>query len=321
MRILVTGARGFAGRHLTRHLREIGPDDDVHGTLLPQANDVNRDMESGVNAHAIDLRDREAVSSLIGALKPDRIYHLAAQAAVHLSFTNPWATLENNIRSQLNLLEACREHNIAPRFLVVSTGEVYANTTPYDRPADEHTPVQPSSPYAVSKIAQEMLGIQYHFNFGLPIIVARPFNQFGPGQNLGFVAPDFANQIARIEAGLQPAVMRVGDLSARRDFTDVRDIVRAQRLILEHGEPGETYNIGTGKAVSIRDLLNTLLKTSSASIEVQPAPEHMRPAKVPLLWGSAHKLQAVTGWEPHISFEQSLQDILADFRQRVHLST
>jgi GDP-4-dehydro-6-deoxy-D-mannose reductase len=172
----------------------------------------------------------------------------------------------------------------------------------------------------VSKIAQEMLGIQYHFNFGLPIVVARPFNQFGPGQNLGFVAPDFAMQIARIEAKLQPPVMRVGDLSARRDFTDVRDIVRAQRLALEHGEPGETYNIGTGKAVSIKDLLNTLLRASQAEIEVQIAPEHMRPAKVPLLWGNASKLRAISDWQPLISFEQSLHDVLEDCRQRVQSS-
>jgi GDP-4-dehydro-6-deoxy-D-mannose reductase len=270
-----------------------------------------------VTLHTLDLRDPAAVNALIAETQPDHIYHLAAQALVKRSFDDPWETLETNIRSQLNVFEACLRANLQPRILVVSTGELYANATHPDRPADELTQPQPTSPYSVSKLAQELLGIQYHASRQLPVIIVRPFNQLGPGQREGFVAPDFAMQIARIEAGLQPPSMHVGNLDAQRDFTDVRDVARAKMLLMASGTPGETYNIATGRAHSIQEILDFFLSQSRVPIDVRSDPARMRPANVPLLWGDATKLRHMTGWQPEISLQQSLLDVLDDCRGRV----
>jgi GDP-4-dehydro-6-deoxy-D-mannose reductase len=184
-------------------------------------------------------------------------------------------------------------------------------------PITEDMPLLPTSPYSVSKIAQDMLALQYHFSHDLPIMRARPFNHIGPGQKESFVAPSFGTQIAKIEQSGRPGVIKVGDLSAERDFTDVRDIVRAYRLIAEFGAPGEVYNIASGESHSIQSLLDTLLSFSSAKIEVEIDPSRLRPVTIPILRGDYSRLQAATGWEPQIPFEQSLSDILEDCRQNI----
>ncbi len=270
--------------------------------------------------HPVDLRDRSAVVRLIENVQPDQIYHLAAQAAVGASFGDPWDTYETNIRSQLNLFDACIQCQIRPRIMVVSSGEVYSSAAGPDAPATEDTPFQPTSPYSVSKIAQEMIGVQYHQVYDFPVIRVRPFNQIGPGQREGFVAPDFAMQIARIEAGQQPPIIRVGNLEARRDFTDVRDVVRAKYLLMQHGVPGAVYNIASGIVHKIRDILELLLAASPVTIQVEPDPARMRPARVPLLWGDASRLRKLTGWQPTIAFDQSLRDVLDDCRQRITIA-
>ncbi|MCC6613611.1 MAG: GDP-mannose 4,6-dehydratase [Anaerolineae bacterium] len=312
MRILVTGATGFVGRHLIRHLHEHNPDDRLYGTIKPDSDDATQ--LPGLTTREVDLRDRDQVMDLLDTTRPDHIYHLAAQAAVGVSFSDPWDTLETNIRSQLNLFEACLAHNLRPRVLVISSGEIYANANREDRPTDETFLPQPTSPYSVSKVTQEALGMQYFYSRQIPVVIVRPFNQIGPGQRLGFVAPDFASQIARIEAGEQPPIMRVGNLEARRDFTDVRDVVRALRLLMAHGEPGELYNVASGVARPIQQVLDILLGLSQTPIEVEPDPARMRPSRVPLVWGDASKLRALTGWQPNIPFEQSLREILDDYR-------
>jgi GDP-4-dehydro-6-deoxy-D-mannose reductase len=317
LRILITGASGFAGFHLTQHILQTSPHDEVHGTCFSPHDEKSL---QGAIYHILDLRNPNEVDALIEAVKPDQIYHLAAQAMVKQSFADPWATLETNIRSEVNLLQSCLKQGLRPRFIIVSTGELYANASLTDRPSDETIPPQPTSPYSVSKVAQELLGIQYHSSRNIPAIVVRPFNQMGPGQREGFVAPDFAMQIARIEAGLQPPEMRVGNLEARRDFSDVRDVARAKVLLMTHGEAGQIYNIASGRARSIQEILDFLLSQSKVSIKVTFDPERMRPANVPLLWGDPSKLQKVTGWQPEISFEQSLTDVLDDCRQRVKAS-
>lgn len=314
MRILITGVGGFVGRHLAQHLSDTLPGVELHGAMIgplpvPAVPDVA--------CHVVDLRDPDAISALVTSIRPDRIFHLAAQAAVRQSFDTPWDTLENNIRAQLNLILACLKCETAPRMLIISSGEVYGTDQPADVPTPENAPMRPSSPYSVSKVTQDMLGLQYFLSHNLPIMRARPFNHFGPGQNLGFVAPDFATQIARIEAGLQEPVMRVGSLRDERDFTDVRDIVRAYHLIVEQGEPGAAYNVASGAAHSIQEILDTLVGLSHASIAVRADPARFLPADVPIRLGSAERLRAATGWQPLIPFEQTLRDLLDGCRRQI----
>jgi len=290
----------------------------LYGTIKPDSDDATE--LPGMTSREVDLRDRDDVMALIEATRPDQIYHLAAQAAVGTSFSDPWDTLETNIRSELNIFEACVAYEIKPRVLVVSSGEIYANANREDRPTDETFLPQPTSPYSVSKVTQEALGFEYFHSRQIPVVIVRPFNQIGPGQRLGFVAPDFASQIAQIEAGLQKPLLRVGNLEARRDFTDVRDVVRALRLLVAHGIPGEIYNVASGIAHPIQEVLDVLLSLSSMKIEVEPDPARMRPSRVPLVWGDSTKLRELTGWQPVIPFEQSLSEILDYYRRSAFAS-
>ena len=313
MRILITGAGGFVGGHLARYLAATMPNADIHGTTLPDSISTM----PGMTLHTLQLKDQEQTRALIERVRPDHIYHLAAQAFVPRSFEEPWETLENNILAQLNVILACIRAGIEARVLVVTSAEMYGRVQPDDLPIDEETPLRPSSPYSVSKIAQDMLALQYATSHNLPIMRVRPFNHLGPGQGANFVAPAFALQIARIEQGLQEPVIRVGDLSARRDFTDVRDVVRAYQLVIEHGTPGAVYNVATGIAHSIRELLDELLSHSAVPVETVVDPERLRPVSIPVLQGDSTRLHQSTGWKPEIPFEQSLIDILNDCRQRV----
>ncbi len=312
--VLITGANGFVGNHLARHLHDVMLNCDLHGAILTG---TPSQPPTEIIYHEIDLKQQAEVANLIDAIRPDQIYHLAAQAFVPRSFEDPWETLENNIRAELNVILGCLKWGIHPRILVIGSAEIYGPAQPDELPITEKANLRPTSPYSVSKIAQDMLGLQYYLSHKLPIMRARSFNHFGPGQNENFVAPAFALQIARIETGLQPPQIKVGDLSAQRDFTDVRDIVRAYRLIVEQGIPGEAYNVASGRAYSIETLLNNLLQQSNAAIEVVVDVDRLRPATIPILVGDCSKLKDTTGWLPEITFEQSLSDILADYRQRI----
>jgi len=307
MRILVSGATGFAGRHLLRHLGEQYPDATLHGTTLAGGGRL-----PGVTLHSPDLRAPGVVSALVQALPPGQAAHLAARSSPRRSFAQPWATIENNLRAQVNLLEACSLLEPQPRVLVVTSGDIY---DPVEDPLPETSPFLPTSPYAVSKIAQDMHALQLHLERGLPVMRARPFNFIGPGQAEGFVAPDFAWQIARIEAGLQPAVMRVGNLAAQRDFCDVRDVVHAFALLLMRGEPGSVCNVASGEANSIQFLLDTLLAMSAVPIEIEVDQTRFVPLDVPLTRGDNRKLRRATGWQPRIPLEQSLHDLLQACRK------
>lgn len=313
MRVLITGADGFAGQHLLRELLATAAADlELHGTTFHALADTS------IPYHVIDLRDSAAVSHLIGTLQPEQIYHLAAQSSPAHSLKFPWETFENNIHAQLNLFVACIEHGIKPRILIVSSGDIYGEP-PGDAPATEDTPPRPTNPYAVSKVTQDVLALQYHLSNDLPTLRARPFNHLGPGQRVGFVAPDFAHQIARIEMGLQEPRIKTGSLSAERDFTDVRDVVRAYRLIMQHGAAGEVYNIASGAARPIRFLLETMLSYSSIRPLVDTDTARLRPGRVSKIWGDASRLRAATGWEPTIPLEQTLLEVLNDYRQRVRV--
>ncbi len=320
MKAFITGAGGFAGGHLVASLlRQPGqaPADIVAGVLQPPGHNPTLDRLA-VQQYQLDLCDAAAVHAAIEDIRPDVVFHLAALADVAASFKDPWGTLANNIHAQVNLLEACR--NIVPtaRVLVVSSAEIYG-AAPADVPLDETVPFAPANPYSVSKVAQDMLGLQYYLAYRLPVVRARPFNHIGPGQGSGFVAADFASQIAAIEAGQREPVMFVGNLEAERDFTDVRDVVRAYLLLAQHGQAGEAYNVCSGQGYSIQYLLDTLLSYATVPIEVRQDPARMRPSDVPRRVGDATKLRTRTGWTPQIPFEQSLLDTLNDWRARLGL--
>ena len=317
MRVLITGAGGFVGRHLSAHIGSVLPRARLSGTTLLSGENVHQSVN---DVYRIDLKDYAKVRQMLAKCCPDAIYHLAAQAFVPRSFEEPWETLENNIRAQLNLIRACLELEIRPRILIVSSAEIYGASEPKQLPLNEDTAIRPTNPYSVSKVAQDMLGLQYYLSHSLPIMRARPFNHIGPGQNKRFVAPAFARQIASIEEGQAEAVIYVGNLESKRDFTDVRDIVRAYHMIVEKGQPGEAYNIASGVARSIRHLLDTLLGLTETKIEVRVDPARLRPVDVPEIRGDSSKLRRHTGWQPKLTFEQTLHDVLVDWRQRINTS-
>ncbi len=268
-----------------------------------------------------DLCDGDWVAGVIKETEPDYIFHLAAQAFVPLAWRDPWGTLENNIRGELNLLEAIIALGTGPRILIVGSGDEYGLVRSDELPVRETNPLRPYNPYAVSKIAQDLLGYQYFASHKLPIVRVRPFNHFGPRQEPFFVAAAFAKQIAEAEKGLREPDIMVGNLEAKRDFTDVRDIVRGYHLALLYGEPGEVYNLGSEEAYAIGELLEVLLSMSTFPLEIRPDPERMRPSDVPVLVSDCSKFRGQTGWEVTISFEEGLGTVLDYWRMKIHESS
>ena len=314
MRALITGAGGFVGRHLCAYLLA-HTDWELMGTVYPHPVET-QPKDSCLRLRHANLCDPELVQALVSEVQPDYILHLAAQSFVPSSFADPWDTLQNNIRAQLNLLEVVRRSGRDVRVLVIGSNEEYGTPRPDDLPQTEESPLRPNNPYAVSKVAQDLLGLQYHLAYGLPVVRVRPFNHTGPGQAPRFVVPAFASQIARIEAGLQQPVMKVGNLEVARDFSDVRDIVRAYHLAVTQGESGEVYNLASGQAQSVQGLLKKLLSLSAVEIRVERDPERYRPVDVPVAYGTAQKFHRLTGWKPEIPFAQTLQDVLAYWREQ-----
>jgi GDP-4-dehydro-6-deoxy-D-mannose reductase len=312
---LITGIGGFAGSHLADYLLA-ETDWQVVGCVLNEC-DIPDYLRGRVSCQVVDLRDPEAVQRMLDELTPDYIFHLAALAKVADSWRTPWPVLENNILSQLNLLQALVNLGAGPRMMVVGSNEEYGLVRPEELPLTEESPLRPNSPYGVSKVAQDMLGLQYFLSHQLPVIRVRPFNHIGPRQAPGFVAADFARQIAGAEAGQRPPRMQVGNLDARRDFTDVRDMVRAYYLVVTQGVPGDVYNIGAGRSHSVQELLDTLLSYSQIEITVEKDPGRLRPSDVPEVRCDATKFRALTGWQPSIPFETTLRDVLDDWRQHV----
>jgi len=314
MHVLITGATGFVGTYLRQQVIATAGWSLVGTTFPDAAPPPTHPREQFIH---LDLRQVEEVRALLMNQRPDAIIHLAAQSHVPTAYKDPWGTLENNLRGQLNLLEMCVALELKPRFLVIGSGEEYGRDTPEAMPLREDHPLRPENPYSVSKVAQDVLGYQYFISYGIPVIRMRPFNHVGPGQSPKFVLAAFAQQVARIEAGLQEPVLYVGNLSPARDFTDVRDVVRAYMLALLKGEPGEVYNVCSGTARTIQSLINRLLELARVPISVEVDPERYRPADVPTIFGCAEKLRQATGWEPEIPFEQTVQDVLNDWRGRV----
>jgi len=323
MRALITGIAGFAGSHLADYLTS-QTDLEIWGVVLgtESRKPINiAHLASRLHLLYGDLRDREVCRLILAQAQPDYVFHLAGQAVVGSSWDNPWEAMGVNIHTQLNVLAGVADLGLDARVLVVGSNEEYGSVRPQDLPINETVPLRPSSPYGVGKIAQDYLGLQYHLSHGLKAIRVRPFNHIGPRQRDVFVVPAFARQIAEIEAGLRPPVMRVGNLQSRRDFTDVRDTVRAYWLILQYGEPGEVYNVGSGRAYSIQEVLDTLLSFTEVHLTVETDPALLRPTDVPVSLCDPSKLRAVTGWEPTIPLEQTLRDVLEEWRGRVKRET
>ncbi len=316
MKVLVTGITGFAGSHLVDYLLTL-PGIEVMGILRWRSRTENIEhFRDRVRLVECDLRDASSVRDVIDQLRPDRIFHLAAQSFVPTSWTAPTESLVTNIIGQLNLFEAVKKLHFMPRIQLACSSEQYGMVHENELPIRETNPMRPLSPYAVSKVGQDMLGYQYWMSFQIPIIRTRGFNHEGPRRGPVFVCSDFAKQIADIEKGRRPPVLSVGNLDARRDFSDVRDVVRAYWLALERGEPGEAYNICSGRAWTIREMLDRLLGMTSVKVKVETDPARMRPSDVPVLLGDASKFRKATGWEPTIPFEQTLRDLLDYWRAR-----
>lgn len=317
MRVLVTGITGFVGSHLADYLLSLGGI-EVHGLERWRSKTDNVEhIKDKLLMHECDLRDASSVHQVIETVRPDRIFHLAAQSYVPASWTAPAETLMTNVLGQLNLFEAVRQAGIAPRIQVAGSSEEYGLVRPEELPVKETNPLRPLSPYGVSKVGQDLLAYQYFMSYQLPVVRTRGFNHTGPRRGEVFVESNFAKQIAQIEAGLQDPVVHVGNLKAMRDYTDVRDMVRAYWLALEKGTPGEVYNICTGKACLIEEVLQELLRLSSAKVRIESDPARIRPSDVLLLKGDNSKFVAQTGWHPEIPLKTTLKDLLEYWRERV----
>lgn len=305
MKVLVTGAAGFVGPHLINELINAG---HAPIAVINTKEKPRRDIKT----HRCNLLNPNDVSK-IDFNNIDAVIHLAGLAATGLSFEKPMDYINTNIGIEINLFEAALKQEARPKFLVISSGALY---DPREKlPLDETSKTVPSSPYAVSKIGQEQMAHYYGIR-GFEYIIARPFNHMGPGQGEGFIVPDLAKQVVEAEKGLIKEI-RVGNLEAKRDYTDVRDIVRAYRLLAEKGKSGETYNICSGISYSGQQILNSLLASGKVKIKITQDQSRMRPSDTPNIYGDHSKLTKDTGWDPIIKFEQTLRDALVDWRTKI----
>jgi GDP-4-dehydro-6-deoxy-D-mannose reductase len=317
-RILITGITGFAGSHLADYILAEHPGVEVFGTYRWRSRRENIEhLEGRIRLVEADFGDPTSLRRALEASRPDAIFHLAAQSFVPTSWSSPAETFHVNATGQIHLFESIRALGIDPVVQLACSSEEYGLVHKEETPIKESNPLRPLSPYAVSKVAQDLLGYQYFRSYGLRAIRTRGFNHEGPRRGEVFVMSNFAKQIASIEAGLQAPVIMVGNLDAVRDFTDVRDMVRAYWLAAEKGEPGEVYNIASGSGITIRAMLDRLISFSNVPVRVETDPARLRPSDVEVLLGDSSKFRARTGWEPSIPLERTLADSLDYWRSRL----
>jgi GDP-4-dehydro-6-deoxy-D-mannose reductase len=318
MRILITGITGFAGSHLAEYILANHADAEVFGTVRWRSRMENiAQIQDKVRLIEADLKDMVSLRAALAESKPDRIFHLAAQSFVPTSWKCPAETFAINAIGEINLFEAVLALDLKPRIQVACSSEEYGQVFSNEIPMKETNPLRPLSPYAVSKVAQDFLAFQYYKSYGLRTVRTRGFNHTGPRRGDVFVTSSFAKQIAEIEKKKRPPVINVGNLEAKRDFTDVRDMVRAYWLALERGVEGEVYNIGRGQAFSMKEVLDLLMSLSRAKMEVKVDPARLRPSDVPVLLSDSSKFVSLTGWRPMIPFKQTIVDLLNYWRERV----
>ncbi|HVN77262.1 MAG TPA: GDP-mannose 4,6-dehydratase [Thermoanaerobaculaceae bacterium] len=318
MRVLITGISGFVGLHLSEHLLADHPEVELYGlrrwrSEVPAA----AALRPSVRIMEGDLLDTPSLIRVLQAARPDVIFHLAASSSVASSWDTPAEMMQVNALGTLHLLEAVRQLDLDARVVLACSAESYGLVRDDELPIREEQPFRPVSPYAVSKATVDLLGFQYFQTFRLRTIRMRLFNHCGPRQSARFVISSLARQLAEIEAGLRPPRIQVGNLEVRRDFVDVRDAARAYWLAATRGEPGTAYNVASGRAHSIREVVDHLLSLSDSVVEVEFDPSRLRPSELDVLVGDASRFSAATGWSPAIPFEQTLADTLAYWRGAV----
>lgn len=310
MKSLIVGGAGFVGAYLIRHLR-----DDLHHEVVVTKMAHEQIGEGGIEVLDLNILEKESIVHLLNQIRPDCIFHLAAQSSVALSWKNPTLTVDVNIKGSINLLDAIRESHITPRVLLIGSGEEYGHIRPEETPIQEDNSLRPGNIYAATKACQNMIGHIYANAYNMDIMMVRAFNHTGPNQAPMFVVADFCKQVADAEAGLNDAVIRVGNLSAKRDFTDVRDVVRAYGLLMEKGKKGETYNVGSGHAVSIDSILQMIVSMAKCEIKIEVDPAKLRPVDVPIIEANTSKLCECTGWENKIPLRQTIWETLEHYRK------
>ncbi|MBQ6812704.1 MAG: GDP-mannose 4,6-dehydratase [Agathobacter sp.] len=322
MKSLIIGGAGFVGGYLIQHLStELNhevvvtklPHEKIEKPFLNQ-DTCATDVEC-LRVYDLDILQKDEIVKLLQKEKPDYIFHLAAQSSVALSWKNPELTVDVNIKGSLNLLDAVRELGFSPRVLLIGSAEEYGRIKAEELPIPEDNPLRPGNIYAVTKACQNMIGKIYADAYDMDVVMVRAFNHTGPNQSPVFVVADFCKQVADIEKGLQEPVIRVGNLSAKRDFTDVRDVVRAYSLLMEKGEKEQIYNVGSGHAIAIESILQTILSNAKCEIEVIVDSEKMRPIDMPVVEADTRKIYAHTGWRPEIELEKTIQDTLEYYRK------
>lgn len=306
---LIIGAAGFVGPYLAAHLtEECGM--QVYATKLTQNNlcDVKAEV------HSLNILNKEEIIDLLYRIRPDYIFHLAAQSSVALSWKNPGLTIDVNIKSSVNVMDAVRELYYKPKVLLIGSGEEYGRIRPGETPISEDNYLRPGNLYAATKVCQNMIANIYATAYDMELVMVRAFNHIGPKQASIYVVSDFCRQVVEIEKGLREPVMMVGNLKAMRDFTDVRDVVRAYALLAEHGKAGETYNVGSGHAVEIREILDLIISQSNVEVEVRVDPNKIRPVDVPIIEADTSKLRELTGWEQRIPLKQTIYETMEYWR-------
>ena len=315
MRSLVIGGAGFVGKYLVRHLLELKH--EVIITKIP----MEEARVEGAAVYDLDILDKATVTELLEKISPDLVFHLAAQSSVSMSWKNPQQTVDVNVKGSVNVLDGLRSMKKKARILLIGSGEEYGQVIPSETPVCETSPLRPGNIYAATKACQNMIGRIYAQAYGMNLVMVRAFNHIGPDQSPVFAAADFCRQAALIETGMQEAVIRVGNLEAKRDFTDVRDVVHAYVLLAEKGQAGETYNVGSGHAVSIGDVLKLVLKQSAVEIQVEVDEKKLRPVDVPVMEADVRKVWRDVGWKAQIQLEQTIGDMMEYWRKigRAHV--
>ena len=311
MKSLIIGGAGFVGAYLIRHLRD-EKGREVYVTKMPH----EEISEDGAKVYDLNILDKDAICALLEEVQPDEIFHLAAQSSVAVSWKNPALTVDVNVKGGVNVLDAVRDTCPKARVLLIGSGEEYGHVKNEEMPIREENAVRPGNIYAATKVCQNLLGAIYAEAYQMDVMMVRAFNHIGPNQIPQFVVADFCKQVADIEAGRQEPVMKVGNLSARRDFTDVRDVVRAYGMIIEKGSAGETYNVGSGHAIAIQEILDKILAESKAEISVEKDPNKFRPVDVPVIEADTTKLREATGWEPQIPLTQTIKETVEYWRNK-----
>lgn len=308
---IIIGAAGFVGGYLINHLK----DDmkwEIYATKLSMEKIERKDIE----VYNLDILNKEEIIKIFEKIKPDYVFNLAAQSSVSLSWKNPLLTIDINIKGVINILDAVREiDKYNPRIILIGSSEEYGNVKEDEIPVKEENNLRPGNIYAVTKVCQNMIGKIYSDAYGMDIVNVRAFNHIGPKQAPIFVVSDFCKQVSEIEKGLREPIMYTGNLEAKRDFTDVRDIVRAYSALALNGKRGETYNVGSGKAVSIKKILDIILKNSVKNIEIRRDEKRYRPIDIPIIEADIEKLKKVIDWKSEILLKESVKEILDYWRK------